>query len=94
MKDEAKAGDLRSEDAPAGGDARPAATDPNRQPAPSGTTLDDFTRTRIGTHLRAMYDQMVQQPVPDRFRDLIARLDAGEESGSGHPGDESQGGRA
>ena len=93
MKDEAKAGSLRSEDVPPAGDVRPAATDPSRQSAASGTALDDLTRTRIGTHLRAMYDQMVQQPVPDRFRDLIARLDASEAPGSGHPGEETDSGR-
>ncbi|MBO1018930.1 hypothetical protein IPV08_02970 [Methylobacterium sp. SD274] len=35
-------------------------------------------------HLRAMYDTIVQQPVPDRFRDLIARMD----DASGQPFDE------
>ncbi len=38
--------------------------------------LSDHTQQRIGLHLRAMYDTIVQQPVPDRFRDLIAKLDA------------------
>lgn len=38
--------------------------------------LSDHTQKRIGLHLRAMYDTIVQQPVPDRFRDLIAQLDA------------------
>lgn len=41
-------------------------------------SLNEFARTRLGTHLRAMYDAVVQQPVPDQFRDLIARLEAGE----------------
>lgn len=38
--------------------------------------LSDHTQKRIGLHLRAMYDTIVQQPVPDRFRDLIDKLDA------------------
>ncbi|NEU11519.1 anti-sigma factor [Methylobacterium sp. BTF04] len=38
--------------------------------------LSDHTQKRIGLHLRAMYDTIVQQPVPDRFRDLIAQLDS------------------
>ena len=42
----------------------------------SGQGLSDHTQQRIGLHLRAMYDSIVQQPVPDRFRDLIAKLDA------------------
>ncbi|WP_375455344.1 NepR family anti-sigma factor [uncultured Methylobacterium sp.] len=40
--------------------------------------LSDQTQMRLGNHLRAMYDGILQQPVPDRFRDLIERLDAGE----------------
>ncbi|MGU3540955.1 NepR family anti-sigma factor [Methylobacterium sp. A54F] len=38
--------------------------------------LNEQTQRRLGLHLRTMYDAVVQQPVPDRFRDLIARLDA------------------
>lgn len=41
-----------------------------------GRGLSDHTQKRIGLHLRAMYDTVVQQPVPDRFRDLIAQLEA------------------
>ena len=41
----------------------------------AGHGLSDHTQKRIGLHLRAMYDTIVQQPVPDRFRDLIAQLD-------------------
>lgn len=41
-----------------------------------GQGLSDHTQKRIGVHLRAMYDTIVQQPVPDRFRDLIAKLDS------------------
>lgn len=42
------------------------------QPPP---LLDRQVQGRIGEHLRALYDGMMQQPVPDRFRDLIARLE-------------------
>ena len=38
--------------------------------------LSDHTQKRLGVHLRAMYDTIVQQPVPDRFRDLIAQMDS------------------
>lgn len=38
-------------------------------------SLEHQARKRIGTHLRAMYDSVVQQPVPSRFTDLIAQLD-------------------
>jgi hypothetical protein len=39
--------------------------------------LDRQIQGRIGEHLRALYDGLMQQPVPDRFRDLIARLEDG-----------------
>ncbi|KQT17197.1 hypothetical protein ASG40_17585 [Methylobacterium sp. Leaf399] len=45
--------------------------------------LSDHTQRRIGLHLRTMYDAVVQQPVPDRFRDLIAKLEAGETGADG-----------
>nr|WP_244513786.1 NepR family anti-sigma factor [Methylobacterium sp. UNC378MF] len=38
--------------------------------------LSDQTRNRIAVQLRAMYDTVTQQPVPDRFADLIAKLDS------------------
>ncbi|WP_298953924.1 NepR family anti-sigma factor [uncultured Methylobacterium sp.] len=37
--------------------------------------LDRNVQTRIGSHLRAMYDELMQQPIPDRFIDLLAGLD-------------------
>ena len=40
--------------------------------------LSDHAQARIGSSLRSLYDSIVQQPVPDRFRDLIERLDAKE----------------
>lgn len=38
-------------------------------------TLDRATQSRIGDQLRAMYTELLDQPVPDRFRDLLTRLD-------------------
>ncbi|ACL59269.1 NepR family anti-sigma factor [Methylobacterium nodulans] len=37
--------------------------------------LDRTTQGRIGSHLRAMYDELMQQPIPERFVDLLAELD-------------------
>jgi hypothetical protein len=37
--------------------------------------LDTVSQKRIGDQLRAMYDDLVQQPVPDRFKDLLAELE-------------------
>jgi hypothetical protein len=41
----------------------------------SEPTLDRAIQGRIGAHLRAMYDELVSQPVPDRFVELIGSLD-------------------
>lgn len=49
------------EDGPAAGPEQPA--------------LDRNVQGRIGSHLRAMYDELMQQPIPDRFVDLIAELE-------------------
>ena len=35
-------------------------------------------RDRIALQLRSMYDSVANQPVPDRFAELIARLDSGD----------------
>jgi hypothetical protein len=38
--------------------------------------LNTEIQSRIGHQLRAMYDDVVRQGVPDRFADLIKKLDA------------------
>ena len=37
--------------------------------------LDRHIQGRIGDQLRAMYDELMQQPVPDRFAELLGRLE-------------------
>ncbi len=37
--------------------------------------IDRVVQERIGTHLRAMYDDLMQQPVPDRFAELLGKLE-------------------
>lgn len=37
--------------------------------------LDRETQLKIGEGLRAMYDDIVKQGVPDRFVDLLEKLD-------------------
>jgi hypothetical protein len=44
--------------------------------------LNAEIQSRIGHQLRAMYDDVVRQGVPDRFADLIKKLDE-----PGAPGD-------
>lgn len=40
--------------------------------------LNAEIQSRIGHQLRAMYDDVVRQGVPDRFADLIRQLDSQE----------------
>ena len=37
--------------------------------------LNREVQARIGDNLRAMYDELLQQPVPDRFKDLLGQLE-------------------
>lgn len=39
------------------------------------TGLDRAIQARIGDHLRAVYADLMQQPIPDRFKDLLQQLD-------------------
>ena len=39
------------------------------------TALGSDIQAKIGQHLRAMYDDVVRQGVPDRFMDLLSQLD-------------------
>lgn len=44
-------------------------------PVQNDATLGRDIQTKIGEQLRAMYDDVVNQGVPDRFADLLKRLD-------------------
>jgi Anti-sigma factor NepR len=52
--------------------ARPSASAADQEAGPG---LDRVIQSRIGDNLRAMYDELLQQPVPDRFRDLLGQLE-------------------
>jgi hypothetical protein len=55
--------------------------------------LNAEIQSRIGHQLRAMYDDVVRQGVPDRFVDLIRRLDVPEGSPQlGNAGKKNDGG--
>ena len=45
--------------------------------------LDSGSQKRIGDQLRAMYDELMQQPVPDRFKELLDQLDKKNEGKEG-----------
>ena len=69
-------GNLSMDEHGSGADPSPEGPPPKASAHSPQQGLSDHTQQRIGLHLRAMYDTIVQQPVPDRFRDLIAKLDA------------------
>ena len=50
--------------------------------------LNAEIQSRIGHQLRAMYDDVVRQGVPDRFAELIKKLD----TQGGTPQDQGNGG--
>ena len=54
-------------------DVKPQASK-NAAPGKQGG-LNAEIQSRIGHQLRAMYDDIVRQGVPDRFADLIRKLD-------------------
>lgn len=50
------------------------------------TALGSDIQSKIGQHLRAMYDDVVRQGVPDRFMDLLAQLDKADDTSEGGGG--------
>jgi hypothetical protein len=64
----------------------PMGSETTRSTGGSSGALDKETQSKIGQQLRAMYDDVVRQGVPDRFSDLLKRLEHGE--GSGRADDE------
>ncbi|MCZ8098003.1 MAG: NepR family anti-sigma factor [Burkholderiales bacterium] len=59
-------------DALAGGSTAAPASAPGLQPQ---------IQDHIGRQLRALYDDVLSQPVPDRFKELMERLDRKPEDG-------------
>ena len=52
--------------------------------------LDSRSQEAIGRALKAHYDDLVRAPVPDKFMELLDRLEATEQSGKSQSGaDES-----
>ena len=43
------------------------------------TGLEPLLQAHIGRKLREYYDSAVREPVPDRFKTLLDRLESGEE---------------
>lgn len=49
----------------------------------AGAKLGRDIQAKIGQQLRALYDDVINQGVPDRFSDLLQRLDVPEDEKSG-----------
>ncbi|HLZ64642.1 MAG TPA: NepR family anti-sigma factor [Aliidongia sp.] len=47
----------------------------NPKPQRMSVSLDADVESHIGGRLRAMYDSVLREPVPDRFLDLLRQLD-------------------
>ena len=68
-------------------DKRPAAAEVLTEPAGSDDAspepaLNRAVQDRIGNQLRALYDDLMHQPVPDRFVELLGRLGGRKEKAS------------
>ena len=50
----------------------------NRKNSDKPAKLSRETQARLGQQLRSMYDDVVNQGVPDRFTDLINRINGNE----------------
>lgn len=62
----------------------PVLIDPElRDPSLPEPMLDRVSQDRIGSELRAMYTDLANQPIPQRFLDLIEKLDSAEDNENG-----------
>ena len=48
-----------------------------------GVDLNDAVQETIGRSLKAHYDEIAREPIPDRFLVLLAQLEAQETKGGG-----------
>ncbi len=54
-----------------------AATNRSKKGGAKPPKLSREVQARLGQQLRAMYDEVVNQGVPDRFTELLNRIDGG-----------------
>lgn len=58
-------------------------TGPSSSPESQPTgRLGRDVQAKIGSQLRALYDEVVKEGVPDRFSELLKRLDTEDKKGS------------
>jgi len=60
------------------GEKKPAQADSPDRKAAKGR-VDPKFQAEIGKQLRALYDEVVKEPIPDRFVELLDRLDSSSE---------------
>ncbi|KMO44654.1 hypothetical protein VQ03_01895 [Methylobacterium tarhaniae] len=70
---------------PGGHGPRASQAEDESSAGPEQPALDRNVQGRIGSHLRAMYDELMQQPIPDRFIDLLAELERNAATSSDMP---------
>ena len=56
---------------------------PGKSPPKGGASLEEarLRQQAIGVKLRQMFDEVVSEPVPDEFLDILRRADSGRTSG-------------
>lgn len=54
-----------------------AATNRSKKGTPKPAKLSREVQARLGQQLRAMYDEVLSEGVPDRFNDLVNRINGG-----------------
>ena len=69
---------MMNERKPSGPDTPMEATTTRQKKPTSKPKLSRDVQARLGQQLRAMYDDVVSQGVPDRFTELLNRLDGDE----------------
>lgn len=60
-------------------------SDPPGKPSKSGASLEEarLRQQAIGVKLRHMFDEVVNEPVPEEFLDILRRADERSSGGSG-----------
>ena len=69
------------------------ASSPNRRLKPGLSSRRPHAfEAEIGKKMRAMYDDLMDQPLPDRFLELLSQIDQAQEAqGQEAPGQKTQG---
>jgi hypothetical protein len=78
-------------------DHKPVKSPPMQTESPPGKTNSGLNReiqAKIGQQLRAMFDEVVQEGVPERFASLLRQLDAPAEKAPETPSTSKDEGRS